>query len=540
MRALLPGAPGCLALVTSRDQLTGLAAAGAHPVGVDLLDDAEARAMLRARLGADRVDAEPATVDEIIGLCARLPLALAVVAARAAAHPGFSLEALAGQLREARGSLDEFAGADPATDPRAVFSWSYLRLTPAAARLFRLLGPHTGPDVSARAAASLAGLPARAVRPLLAELAQSHLIAEPVPGRYTCHDLLRAYAAELADEEETPAEREAAVHRLLGHYAHTAYLADGFLGPWREVPPPLTPLPPGAEPAPIRERDQALAWFRAEHRVLLAAIRQDTRFDREMCDLARWTHLFLDMAGHWHDEFDLLSVGLSAARRLGDDRMRAYMHCHLGRTHIWFSRHPEGAADLQEALDLYRKTNDIVGQAYTHYSFAWLLDRQRAVSDALTHAEQALDLFRAAGHQAGQAKALNAVGWFHTLLGRQPTAIKYCQEALELQTRLDDHLAAAQTWHSLGYIHKEIGDAAKAVSCYESATELYHRHGYPISKARVLLDLADLHDSLGDDEAAHAGWQRAHDVLTGLTHPDTDEVRALLAQIHSRQSTRQE
>ncbi len=306
------------------------------------------------------------------------------------------------------------------------------------------------------------------------------------------------------------------------------------------MPPPLTPLPPGAEPEPIVEHDKALAWFKAEHRVLLTAVRQDTRFDPEVCDLVRWTHLFLEMEGHWHDELDVLSVALTAAGRLGDERMRAFTHCQLGRTHIWFGNHTEATDHLQAALDLYRVADDIVGQAYTHYAFAWLLDRQGAVLDALEHATQALEQFRTAEHQAGRAKSLNAVGWFHTKLGKQTTAIEYCQQALELQTQLDDHLAAAQTWHSLGYIHTELGDEDRAIVCYEEAAELFRRHGYHITEARVLIDLADIHDGLGDDQSARAGWQRAHDVLAQLAHPEADEVSALLAQVHSRQSTRQE
>jgi len=540
VRPLLPGAPGCLVLVTSRNQLTGLAAAGAHLVGVDLLDDAESHAMLRARLGADRIAAEPEATDEIIDLCANLPLALAVVAARAATNPTFSLAALAGQLRDARGSLDEFAGTDPATDPRAVFSWSYLRLSQPAARLFRLLGVHPGPDIGTRAAASLAGLPASKIRPVLAELAQSHLIAEPTPGRYACHDLLRAYATELASAEESPADREAAVRRLLGHYSHTAYHAEGFLGPRREVPPTPTPLPTGAEPEPILDHKQALAWFKSEHRVLLMAVHQPPEFDREVCDLVRWTHLFLEMQGHWHDELDALTTALVAARRLGDKRKQAFAQCQLGRTYIWFGRYTDADSDLRAALDLYRAVGDIIGQAYVHYAFAWLLERQASVADALEHAEQALDLFRTAEHQAGQAKALNAVGWFHTLLGEHQAALEYCQEAIELQEKLDDRFGLALTWHSVGYAHKELGDAAQAIICYKRATELFHRGGHPISEARVLIDLADLQDALGDTVSARAGLRQAHDILARLTHPEADEVRARLAQVHSRQRTNEE
>src|SRR5262249_49907769 len=157
-----------------------------------------------------------------------------------------------------RGSLDQFAGADPATDPRAVFSWSYLRLTAAAARLFRLLGLHPGPDLGTRAAASLAGLPLATTRPLLAELARAHLVSEHSPGRYACHDLLRAYAREQAHALDPAAERRAATRRILLHYVYSADDADRMLDPRREEPPALTELPPGVDPERPTDHAQAL------------------------------------------------------------------------------------------------------------------------------------------------------------------------------------------------------------------------------------------------------------------------------------------
>ncbi|MGW3995493.1 BTAD domain-containing putative transcriptional regulator [Amycolatopsis sp. NPDC004772] len=532
VRPLLPGAPGSVVLVTSRDQLTGLVTAGARPLAVDLLDTAEARALLRGRLGADRIAAEPAAADEIIALCAHLPLALAVVAARAAIHPGFGLAALAGQLRDACG-LDEFAAADPATDPRAVFSWSYLRLDPAAARLFRLFGLHPGPDLGTPAAASLAGLPAGRTRVLLTELAHAHLIAEPAPGRYTLHDLLRAYAAELASEEESPAGRAVAAHRLLGHYAHTAYLADGFLDPRLEVPPELTPLPEGAEPDRITDHRRALAWFEAEHRVLLQAVHADAEFDARVWELAWSMQRFLNMRGYWHDEQEVLTTALAAARRLGDRRQQAFAHLHLGGTHARFGRHTEAGTDLGAALELYRASADVVGQAHAHRQFAWLLDKQGLAADALPHAEQALELFQAAGHRAGEATALNAVGWFHTLLGAHAEAIAYCRRALDLQTQLGDQMGATQSWHSIGYAHKQLGDHPRAIACYERALEIVHRNGNLVTEARVLIELANLRHELGEAEAARSGWQRAHDILAHLAHPEADEVRMRLAEVHS-------
>src|SRR5262249_17800600 len=151
-------------LVTSRNQLTSLIAADdAHPITLDLLTDGEAQELLAQRLGIHRVTAEPAAVAEIITRCANLPLALALVAARAAIRPHAGLQVLAEELRDAQQRWQMLTGDDPTTDVQALLSWSYQALTPAGARLFRLLGLHPGPDLSAAAAISLAGLPPSAV-----------------------------------------------------------------------------------------------------------------------------------------------------------------------------------------------------------------------------------------------------------------------------------------------------------------------------------------------------------------------------------------
>jgi hypothetical protein len=219
VRPLLPGAPGCLVLVTSRNQLTSLIAGdGARPISLDLLTDEEARQLLARVLGVDRVAAEPAAVAEIITRCARLPLALALVAARAAVGPHGELQLLAEELRDTQQRWQLLTGDEPTTNVQAVFSWSYQALTPHAARLFRLLGLHPGPDIAAAAAASLAGLPPSTVRPMLAELVRASLLAEHSPGRYAFHDLLRAYATDLAQRTDSDRQRHAATARILNHY----------------------------------------------------------------------------------------------------------------------------------------------------------------------------------------------------------------------------------------------------------------------------------------------------------------------------------
>ncbi|HEX4704675.1 MAG TPA: NB-ARC domain-containing protein, partial [Pseudonocardiaceae bacterium] len=179
VRPLLPAAPDCLVLITSRNRLSSLVATeGARPIMLDLFTAEEARDALADRLGADRVAAEPKAVDEIVERCARLPLALAVVTARAAMYPELPLATVARELADAPGRLDVFEDDDPHTNVRAVFSWSYQALTPSAARLFRLLSRHPGPDVTIPAAASLAAVPLPDARALLTELTSANLTAE--------------------------------------------------------------------------------------------------------------------------------------------------------------------------------------------------------------------------------------------------------------------------------------------------------------------------------------------------------------------------
>jgi DNA-binding SARP family transcriptional activator/tetratricopeptide (TPR) repeat protein len=535
VRPLLPGAPGCVVLVTSRDPLAGLVTAGARPLTVDLPAGDEAARLLAGRLGADRVAAEPAAAREIVELCARLPLALAVVAARAAAHPTFPLSALAHELREARGSLDEFAGADPATDPRAVFSWSYLRLSPPAARLFRLFGLHAGPDVSARAAASLAGLAPGAVRPLLSELAQARLVAEHAPARYTCHDLLRAYASEQTAALDPPADRADAVRRLLAHYTHTANAADHLLDPAREDPPGLTPLPPDVQPESAANQARALAWFDAERRTLLSALHQPPGHDAQVWELAWTMRRFLAHQGHWHDEIQALTLALAAAERLDDPSRQAYAHCYLGCTHVWLDDYGSARTRLHNALDLYGDAGDEVGQGYVHYYLAWMLERQGRNGEALAHAQAALALYEDAGHLPGQAKARNAIGWFHALLGDHPTAVEHCEKALALQMKLGDLVAIGQTWHSLGYVHGHLGDHDRAIACYQTALGFFRESGYRYGEAMALVALGDSHFASGTEDAARDAWGESFEILRDLDHSDADDVRVKLAKLEERE-----
>jgi transcriptional regulator with XRE-family HTH domain len=209
VRPLLPGAPNCLVLVTSRSCLYGLVATeGAQVVPVDQLSMREACDLLVRRLGAERVADEPAAVEQLSSSCARLPLALSIAAARAAVRPQLSLATLAAELGDPSTALRILSTGDPTTDLRTVFSGSYQALDQPTARLFRLFGSVPGDEVTVADAADLAGLPVDQVRPLLARLVDAHLLIERGQDQFHVHALLRAYAAELAGADSEPRQRE--------------------------------------------------------------------------------------------------------------------------------------------------------------------------------------------------------------------------------------------------------------------------------------------------------------------------------------------
>jgi tetratricopeptide (TPR) repeat protein/transcriptional regulator with XRE-family HTH domain len=534
VRPLLPGAPGCLAVVTSRGQLAGLVAAeGAYPVPLDLLSTVEAEQLLAGRLGADRVAAEPAAVAEIIGHCARLPLALAVLAARAATNPARPLAEFAAELAAARGGLTALSTSDPSSDVRAVFSWSYRTLTDGAARLFRLLGRHPGPDVSAPAAASLAGVALPPARAALAELAGANLITEQVPGRYRSHDLLRAYAHERSDAVDPEPDRRAAAHRLLDHYLHAAGTAAVLIDPYRD-PIALPPPRPGVLPVDLPDAAAATAWFDAERVTVLAAVEQAAAggFDAHTWQLA-WTLAdYLDRRGDWEAWVAVQQTGLAAANRLGDRPAQAAAHRLLANALIRVGRIDAAKVHYGHALDRYRQIGDSQGQARAHLSLARLASELGEYRSASEHAQAALELHRGAGHRAGEADALSAVGLLHARLGRHQPGLTACTEALVLQQELGDLDGQAATLDTLGQIHQAQGRWADAIDHYRRSLALLVELGDRHNEAEVLTHLGDTEQAAGHPAAARASWQQALAIRDELDHPEAADLRARLGPPH--------
>lgn len=516
VRPLLPGAGGCLVLVTSRNVLAGLIAAeGAHPVSLDVVSPAEARDVLVRRLGADRVEREEQAAARIVARCGRLPLALAVAAARAAMNPGFSLAEIADELSD----LDALDGL------RSAFSWSYGALTPGAARLFRLMAAAPGPDLGLAAAASLAGVSPREVRPLVTELTRASLAAEHRPGRFALHDLLRVYGAELGAREEVLTSYRRLLDHHLGSAVTAAYHYTKTLIPI-EVPDPV----PGVTPQRVEGKRQAREWFEAEHAALRDLVRQAARtgHDRHVWQLVWAMEYFLDRLGHWGEAAALSLAAVEAANRLGDPVARAHAHKAMGRAHNLLRHDDDARMHLQLALNLFETVGDRLGQASTAHYFGWVDERQGRNAEALAHSEHALGLYQALGDRVGQAMTLNSIGSLLAETHNPVRAEPYCRAALRLFQDLGDRHGEAAAWDSLGLTEHLLGRHQSAMTCYNNALALFREEGARHFEAVILDHLGDAHHNTGNPTAAHRDWQAAIAIYTEIDQSAAQKIRTKL------------
>jgi len=530
VRPLLPGSPACLVVVTSRNEMAGLVAVdGAEPISLDVLSYDEAREMLDNRLGHDRALGDPSSADQIIAACARLPLALSIAVGRVAGRPRRSLAEVAAELKDAKGSLDALEEDDAVTDVRAVFSWSYDQLGEPAARMFRLLGVHPGPDISLTAAASLAAVPRAEAAAALRELVRTHMVAEPVHARYTFHELLRAYAAEQAERLDSDDERRAAAHRVLDHYLHSAASASVRLGPRSSVRP--APPQPGVEPVDVSDKAQAVAWFEAEAPVLLALVGYANLSGfNDHAWLIPWAlSPYLNQSGRYHDWVTNQWVAVAAARRLRDPRAQAHSHYLLGYALSSMGDNERAEPNVRRALDLFRQLEDRGHEAMVLNGLAVMMGEQGRHSEGLAIALDGLRMVKAVGYWWLQGTLENTVGEFYADLGQYDLGLSHCQRGLSLNRETGSRVGAAESLRVIGYIHAKRGDLAQARASYEQAVEVFRESGYLVHEAQALTDLGDALAAAANPDGARQAWLAAEAILDRISHPLADEVRSRIA-----------
>jgi DNA-binding SARP family transcriptional activator/Flp pilus assembly protein TadD len=531
IRPLLPGTRACAVVVTSRGTLAGLVARdGAARLNLGVLPQQDAVALLRTLIGA-RVDAEPEASAELADQCCRLPLALRVAAEFAASHPAATLAGLADELTDLRTRLDRLAAdGDPRTQVRTVFSWSYRHLDADAARTFRLLGLHPGPDLDPYAAAALTDTAMPQATRALDVLSRAHLIQPAAPGRYGMHDLLRAYARELTADLDTSQEQHAALTRLFDHYLHTAMTAMDAQFPTDHhrrplIPRPTTPVPPLTDPAAARE------WLDAERTVLVAAAGHTAAHGWT----GHATRLAATLASYLHsgdcipEALTIYGHALGAARGSGDHAAEATALKNIGNVELQQSRLEQAGDHHRQALALFREIGDRSGEARTLGSIGLGETSLGRYEQAGRHQQEAVAIFRDIGDRVGESRALGNLGLVRQREGRYQEAADHHKQSLDLSREFGDGQGEAWALARLGFVDLRLGRLQHAAGYLQQAIAMFHEMGSTSGVAENLVRLGDVYVELGRYEQAAGNFEQALAMFREIGDPimESDALNGL-------------
>ena len=521
---LLPGTGGSLVLVTSRRHLSALGDATA--ISLDTLPPGEAAALLVRLAGRPGLSPDDAAMGEIIRLCGYLPLAVGMVARQLHHHPAWSAAGRAAELAAARDRLELMATENLSVS--AAFNMSYAELTSDQQRLFRRLGLHPGADIDSYAVAALDGTDLAAARRGLEALYDQYLLTEPAQGRYRMHDLIHAHARALADRLDSDGDRDQATARLLDYYQNTAALADALLARQpRASPAPAARARPAAVPA-LTDREQALAWVRAERANLLGCLDHATATGQHARIIALTAGLagLLRHDGPWAEALTRHATALRAAQHLGDRPGQAGALTDLGHARWLTDDNPGAARDLQEALGLYRDLGDQLGQAHALAILGYVWRTTGNYPAAARDLQEALGLSRDLGERRGQANALIFLGDVRRRAGDYPGAARDLEEALGLSRDLGDRRGQANALANLGHVRGLIGDYRGAARNLEEALGLYRAIDDPGGEVEALNVAGTLHRLGGDLRQARSCHQQALDLARQIGSA-WDEAHAL-------------
>ncbi|GIJ57716.1 phosphorylase family protein [Virgisporangium aurantiacum] len=531
VRPLLPGTPECAVLITSRNRLGGLAVRhGARILDVDRLSTDQAEKLLSATIGA-RAAADPDHVTRLAARCAGLPLALRIAAEMVTSRPTHDLAALVTDLTDTTDPVEALdTGDDPHSAVRTVFSWSYTALAPATATAFRRLGLHPGNAFGLPAAAALLDTPHRDTRATLRALTTAHLLIESGPNRWEIHDLLRAYARDLAALTDPEADRSAAVHRMFDVYLHTADAAGRILLPYRV----RFPLDGTAPPAPgFTDRRAALRWFDLEHTNLVDIGRiPDPDLDRRRWLLAFTLRDYFFLSKYWDGWIDSHRLALVGCRRLGDRTAEAITRNNLGRALLESGRAQEGELQYTRARHLFEDVDDEPGIADCLINLASLLRHRGEYTAALADQRTAFAVYERHGLPRRAAIALRSIARTEAAQGRLDEAATHATEALDRFVNLDLDMDIAQTLNTLAGIHQSAGDIAAAEKAAHNALDYATRAGSDHERARALHRLGTAAATDGRTDLARRHLTDALDILRRLGAVAADAVATDLADLN--------
>ena len=529
VRPLLPSSAECLVLVTSRSRLGGLVVGEtAHRITLDRFDRGEAEGLVRGVVGADRAAAEPGAIRQLVELCAYLPLALRVAAARIAANRHTGIADVVEDLTHDQDRLDALSNTgDERTAVRTVFEWSYARLPGEQARMFRCLGLHPGPEISVSAAAALTATDASTAYRHLEALADVHLVESVGRRRYRVHDLLRAYAAYRADTDDTPKDRRDALTLMVTWYGQSAAAADRLVFP---AQPSLTiELGPPVGEAPFGDRTRAWAWLTMEQATLFASLHYAA--DQHMHHLtvalsAVMRFLALRPRAWWHQRLQAESLGITAARALEDRIAEATLLRRRADTYQMLGHWAESDTDLERNIALALQADDPVlhGEALCGIGRNRKLQRRHA--EALTYYQMALPLVR--GTRTGYVEAVveSNLSQITAYLGRYHDAVHHAERELTLRRQCSDRLGEGYALHNLATARQGLGDHNAAIALGERAIAIYRSTvGTERYLADALATVADSAERTGSRARAVSYLAEATVILAERDDPHADVLR---------------
>lgn len=502
VRPLLPGTAGCFVVVTSRDPLASLVAReGAYRIDLDVLSGADAVALLGELVGP-RVVAEPDAAADLADRCARLPLALRIVAELATARPTTTIAALRDDL-----SLDLL---DSRTAVRSVFAWSYTSLRAETASAFTLLSLHPGPDFDGYAVAALRSTTMDEAHRILEELARAHLIQPTSPGLFGFHDLLRAYAAELVTEPE-------AIVRLLDYFVAASGSAVRVLHPHDFVPPSsfAGELPPFDSAA-------AAAWLDRQRPNLVAVALYAAAhgFTGHCGQLSRTLWRYFEVGGHYQEA---LAVHSAAAP------FSPHALANLGGIHWWLGDHEQARDCLERSLSGHRRSGDTAGESRAAARLGLVYERLGRYADAETQMAGALDLCRRGGDRHGEAGQLLNLGTVHRRLGGYSAAAAHYQRAVDIFASLGERRLEGYACGNLGAVLNLLGRPDEALAQLDKALCHCRDAGDRGGEGSALAAIGAVHARLGRYQSAVDHLHRALDISreTGDRSLETETLNTL-------------
>jgi tetratricopeptide (TPR) repeat protein len=536
VRPLLPGTRSCVVVITSRSRLSGLVVReGARRMVLDALTPDEAVALLGEILGQDRVEADPEGARALAGQCSYLPLALRIVADKATAEPDMTLREMADQLASHRSRLDGFTVDDDLSEIRAVFSWSYQALSAETARVFRLLGAHTAPDIGTPAVAALAQISVAEARKSLGALADIHMLTRTETDRFRIHDLLRAYAIERFENEESEAQRLAASRRLLDWFFAAAYesyraiLPQGRLFAQVEFGRDVTTLPVFADQA------SAVKWCESQHANLMDAINtaEELSFDDLVWKIAVSCMAFLERLSYKTDWIVSHEKAAAATTRLRDRAAEGFVLMLLGDAY-WF------CGRLEDALSTYLSSAAASRDAHDKWTEGFALRGSGLVhqdlgnfSEATSFFEEALGVFRLIGETRGEAMSLLSIGNCLSGLNRLDEALAKYAEALQVCRRIANPWIPGMVSNQIGLVHAAQGQHLQAIEDFKSAIETFRELEDQRHLSFALRDIGSSYLATDQLAEARSSWQLAHELLTDLDDPGAGHLAAKIASLPS-------